>query len=664
MDAEVASLLREERVVAAAELASFRGDAHTASMLFERACDFRRAAVEAARAGEYSRSLQFALEGNDEAAAERALPHVLGDATKADRLALQLQQQGKHGWAARLLEGIGKRMAAARAYQKAGLAVKAAELFEADGDVATAARVLESQIKLDPDNASLHVALGGLLLRYGKVEAAVRALQKVPCGSPERPSALSLLLTALDRLGLAEAHREAERELASLGGAANATGAPKPTGASPRTTQTTEVRAHLFGRYELIQQVASSPSARVLECIDTIRIERVAVKVFAGFAARGGGRDALARFEREVKITAALNHPNVVPLLEYICDGPAIVLAWMGRGTLEQMIAREPLTPARAVEIASAVLTALGEAHRLGIVHRDVKPANVLFDDAGTARLGDFGVAHLSDLSTTVTAGIIGTLGYMSPEQRQGQPATVQSDVYGVGAMLWEMLTGQRPEANLNYCILQARPSAVHRDLSVQHDRAVTTMLAVDPSERPADAFNALRSLSALHWPDTIDRAAYAQPSSPKSLQPDAARLRRGEDGALVDQWLNRRVCTLPLNGAVLARASAYCRVDHPALQLVLRVDRDSNTVWLAMPRGASPTEKLTAEQAKILREALEQLHEVGEVHGRVDRDHVLVDDAGKVTLLLPKTASRVATNVASWAHSVDLDLLGLQKLT
>ncbi|MCG4699686.1 serine/threonine protein kinase, partial [Anaerobutyricum soehngenii] len=79
-------------------------------------------------------------------------------------------------------------------------------------------------------------------------------------------------------------------------------------------------------------------------------------------------------------------------------------------GTLEDMLKKEPIAPARAVEIALAVLSALGEAHRVGVLHCDVKPANVLFDDAGVTRLGDFGAAHLGDLSATATAGLIGTL--------------------------------------------------------------------------------------------------------------------------------------------------------------------------------------------------------------------------------------------------------------
>ena len=144
----------------------------------------------------------------------------------------------------------------------------------------------------------------------------------------------------------------------------------------------TAVKARLFGRYEVLREVASSPSARVVECVDTVRTEHVAVKIFAGYDARGAGRDALARFEREVRVLGALDHPNVLPLRDYLPEGPALVLAWMTGGTLDDMLRKEPIAPARAVEIAVAVLSALGEAHRVGVLHRDVKPANVLFDDA------------------------------------------------------------------------------------------------------------------------------------------------------------------------------------------------------------------------------------------------------------------------------------------
>ena len=650
MDNDVARLVREERLVEAAELASSRGDAATASTLFERACEFRLAAEHAITASDFGRALPLALEGKDDELAERALPLLLGDPVNAERVSYQLERRGDHVWCGRILEAIGKRGLAARAFERGGDAIKAATLLEAEGEVIGAAKVLEAQIRREPQRGALHVALGGILLRYGKVDAAVRSLQKVRVGSPERRAALTLLLPALDRIGLTQARVEAEQELTALGGPLEA---PQDAVAAQGATS---VRARLFGRYEIVREVASSPSARVLECIDGVRSEKVAVKIFAGYDARGGGRDALARFEREVRVLGTLDHPNIVPLRDYVPEGPALVLAWMGRGTLEQMIATEALAPARAVEIAQAVLAALGEAHRLGVIHRDIKPANVLFDEAGVTRLGDFGVAHLSDLSATATAGIIGTLGYMSPEQREGRPASVRSDLYGVGAMLWEMLTGERPDALGSGATLRTRPSGVHRDLDTRHDTLVLSFLNADPATRPDDAFSARRALGALKWPNTIERAAAPRVERPKSNHPTALRFEQQLDGTAMDRLLERRVVALVLDPLTLARASAFARADHAALQAVLRVDRDLASIWLAWPKGTPLTGKLTPPQTAALREALGRLHDIGEVHGQVDAEHVIVDEDGSVVLSFSGAPGPTAT--------ADLDRLGLARLS
>ena len=387
MDDDVAQLVKAERLADAALLASSRGDARTACDLLERACDFSGAARQAALAGDHARALLLAVTGGDDAMAAHSLDRAVRDRAASNTLAARLIARGDFTWAARVYQGRGELASAASAWERAGEAVRAAELYEETHDPVQASKALEAALRREPSKPSLHLALGRLLMRYGKNEAAVRELQKVGLSASEHKAALFLLVKGFAALGLDAASAEAGRELERLGGA------PQE---ELRQGQA-EVKRRIYGRYDVVREVASTASARVIECVDSIRNERVAVKIMSSFESRGGGRDALARFEREVKVLGTLEHPNVVPLRDYIPDGPAMVLAWMSGGTLETMM-QSPIAPARAVEIAQAVLSALGEAHRLGVLHRDVKPANVLFDDAGVARLADFGVAHLGDL--------------------------------------------------------------------------------------------------------------------------------------------------------------------------------------------------------------------------------------------------------------------------
>ncbi len=643
MDPDIEHLVREERLLAAAELALQRGQPAVASDLYERACAWKEAALAALTAGDAARALPLAVAGGDDATAEKALGLVAADKSAIGRVAARLERRGDHGWCARMHEAAGDKAQAAKSWERDGDAVRAARLLEQEADAVGAARVLEAAIRREPTLWSRHVALGGLLLRYGKSEAAARALQKVAAHAPERRQALTLLVRALDKLGLGQAQAEATFELGQLGGP------DEPEGVEARPAA---VKARLFGRYEVLREVASSPSARVVECIDGVRNEHVAVKVFAAYDARGAGRDALARFEREVRVLGTLDHPNVVPLRDYIPEGPAIALMWMNGGTLEKRLSDGTLSPARAVEVACAVLSALGEAHRLGVLHRDVKPANVLFDDAGVARLGDFGVAHLGDLSATATAGVIGTLAYMSPEQREGKPATLRSDLYGVGAMLLEMLTGERPESPGPPRTL---PSGAHRDLDTRHDALVLRMIAAEPEGRPADAYAARRMLTALPWPSVVEPAA-PKPADKRapSEHPRAGRLTIGVDGIAFDGWIGRAVQRVPLTEQSLVRARAFARAGHRALQNVLRVDREGREIWLESLHG-EPAGALTRSQAREAQEALEALHAAGATHGAVDRAHVLVSATGGVVLCFTPDASPTAT--------IDTDRLGLARL-
>lgn len=616
MSDDVDALVQAERLLEAAEICAARHEFARASILFERACAWDRAASCALDSADPARAMELAILAENPLIASTAFAAVAKDEGAAKRFAERLASRGDHAWAARLYEAAHQDREAALAWSRAGDAVRAAKIFDTRGEPVEAARVLETAIRKRPDDWASATALGSLLLRYGKVEAAARALQTVPKSARERRAALGPLAEALAKLGLENAAREARAELDALGGAAD----PTPTPAIA------EARSRIYGRYDVLRQVASNATARVLECTDVVRQERVALKLFTTDG-RAGGRDALARFEREIRVLAALDHPNVVPMRDYFSDGPAIVLEWMSGGTLETMIASEPIAPARAVEIACAVLSALGEAHRVEVLHRDVKPANVLFDAAGVTRLGDFGVAHLGDLTATATAGVIGTLAYMSPEQRRGEPATVESDVYGVGAMLLEMLTGETGARDPS---ARKLPSGAHRDLDARHDALVSQMIAEDPSSRPRGALEARRLLTSVRWPTSVEPAAPVARRPKEREEEHGERVRVDEQGSAVDTWIGRPIERLRLDEPTRARAAIFARAGHPNLQTIYRVDRARGEIWLE--KLARPESEIAPYSWAILRDALIAM-DMTKAGDKIEIAHVGVRPNGELAL-------------------------------
>jgi serine/threonine protein kinase len=176
------------------------------------------------------------------------------------------------------------------------------------------------------------------------------------------------------------------------------------------------------------------------------RLDRdVAVKVLDGSSR--DKPDALARFEYEARAAAALAHPNVVQVYDYGDDGARVYLvmeALSGR-TLADEIAKGRVAPERLVDVAIDVLAGLGAAHEHGIVHRDIKPGNVLFDERGRAKIGDFGVATSGTTNLTQTGLVLGTPAYVAPERLAGQVATPRSDLYALGVVCYEALSGTKP---------------------------------------------------------------------------------------------------------------------------------------------------------------------------------------------------------------------------
>ncbi len=199
-------------------------------------------------------------------------------------------------------------------------------------------------------------------------------------------------------------------------------------------------------RYRVLGPLGSGGMADVYLAEDSHLGRRVAVKVMHDRFAQDP--QFVSRFEREASAAAGLQHKNVVGVYDRGAFGATryIVMEYIDGRTLKDIIKTQgPLAPLQAIAIAEQVLAAAGFAHQRGIIHRDLKPQNVLVDHEGNAKVADFGIAHEGTSDVTQAGVMLGTAQYVSPEQAQGQPPQAASDLYSVGVMLFEMLTGQVP---------------------------------------------------------------------------------------------------------------------------------------------------------------------------------------------------------------------------
>lgn len=273
------------------------------------------------------------------------------------------------------------------------------------------------------------------------------------------------------------------------------------------TLQDPLVGRTLDGRYRVEARIAVGGMATVYRALDT-RLDRVlALKVMHPALAAEPG--FVERFIREAKSVARLDHANVVQIYDQGADGTYVYLAmeYIAGCTLRDLLRdRGALPPRAALDILEPVLAALGAAHRAGLVHRDMKPENVLIGDDGRVKVADFGLVRAVDAhtSTTSTTGVVlGTVSYMAPEQIESGTTDPRSDVYACGVLLYEMLTGGKPRAggtpmqviyqHLNEDI--PAPSATVPGLAPRLDDLVASAAARGPALRPADAVELLARL-------------------------------------------------------------------------------------------------------------------------------------------------------------------------
>jgi serine/threonine protein kinase len=257
------------------------------------------------------------------------------------------------------------------------------------------------------------------------------------------------------------------------------------------------------GRYRLHERIAVSEMSEVWEADDTELGRRVVLKLL------GRGADE-ERFRREAQAAAGLAHPNICRLFDFgETDGRLfIVFELLRGGSLEDRLeAGRPLPDAETARIAGEVAAALGYAHAQGVVHRDVKAANVLFDEEGTAKLADFGIARITGEPTLTEAGtVVGTAAYISPEQATGDAVGPATDVYSFGVLLYRMLTGRLPfeaPAALEVAAMHATQepppvASLRPDAPPGLERLAMRALAKRPDNRPADGNALLAELTQV----------------------------------------------------------------------------------------------------------------------------------------------------------------------
>jgi serine/threonine-protein kinase len=691
-DPEVAALAAAGRHAEAAARALAVGQPLRAAEIFERIWDFAAAARAASAGGDLPRALRLAAQARDDAQVAD-LTVRLAATDDGARAALDvLARARRHGEAAALAERLGEIDRAIDLYQRAQRHLDAARLHEAAGRDRDAGRLYERVLDLaaGAEKAEAHLRLGRLLARRADYDEATRHLQEAAREPSVRLEALRHLVSALAALGLRDAARDVLVELRraspdldpDLDAYLRAWRDASPAAAAP-------ARDVIAGRYRLGRLLGAGGAGRVFEASDQALGRAVAIKMLHA----GRGSVAYERFVREARIAGTLRHPSLVEVYDVSVEQGFLVMEYLPGGSLAQRLAAgDVLGGAQARRLALELAAGLEAAHHKGIVHRDVKPANVFFDQRGAAKLGDFGVAHLIDLGQTQTGGLIGTLAYMAPEQITGAPITIAADLYALGVTLFEALTGRLPFLGPDFVAQHLgeappAPSSVKPEVAAGWDAILGRLLRKSPDDRQGSIGELRRELEQLDLGVRAGPRAHLprrrRDSAPHSIaalaadEPPAERAPRYQFetplGATAVSSLVRAVDTVldrsvvierfgegPDAEAALAHVRALARAQTPFVQRALSYDRATRTVVFEAPAGA-PAELVAnapgpAEAARLLKRLARgaaALHVVGAAHGAISPGHVVIDDARIPTMMVAGLGTVAAGTPAADAAAI-----------
>jgi tRNA A-37 threonylcarbamoyl transferase component Bud32 len=640
----IRSLIARGQYAEAAALTAEAGDLRRAIQLYERVWRFADALALAERLGDPALAIRLALDAHQGGRAV-ALAAAIPEDRRADLDAATETFVARGRWleaaqvalragaferAANLFRRAGAPLAAADALERAESWNEAGRLYEEtaaaaarDGDAGTAARA--------------QLALGTLLGRLGRPREAARALQASAAHPETATAARRRLCVELGALGLWHAADEiatrlhaadsqlpdsgaAIAELILQAGAVHPSGTDALGGAGGQTLPAEPLRR--FGELRLI---GAGALGRVYAAEDRLLGETVVLKILSvGSGGSPEERLAFTRFLREAEASSRLRHPHIVHLRDVDPRSGILVLEYLPGGTLAEVLASQGrLSPPHARRLALEILSALDAAHRAGIVHRDVKPANIFFDAAGNAKLADFGAAHLVDFGGTQTAGFIGTLAYLSPEQISGAPIGPAADLYGLAVTLFEALTGRLPFLGpdiVGQHLGEAPPLAsdLQPALGPAHDQVILRALAKRPEDRyasaqvMADVVRAWSTSPSLTAPGTTPGLSTVTPAA-VGVDPPGEAIRtplgntpRGRLYLGRDLRVGRQVLIEKLEAPLSAEErQALCRLARAGGAQVQRVlafgAADQTIVYEAFEGPLVPAAELTASEVARL---------------------------------------------------------------
>lgn len=299
-----------------------------------------------------------------------------------------------------------------------------------------------------------------------------------------------------------------------------------------------------LGRYQISARIGRGGMADVYKATHTRLGTQAAIKVLYSHLVEQ--EDFMVRFEREARAAAGLRHPNIVRVFDYDIENELsyIVMDYIDDGTLKEMVAGarqrgEYMLYPEVLRIFRQIAEALDYAHQQGMIHRDVKSANILLDQKGSAYLTDFGIAHIvSSTHLTSTGSLIGTPIYMSPEQCQGKKATTASDIYSLGMVLYEMLTGvvpfaeDTPLAVIHKHIYEPLPSPreIRAEISPELEGVLFKALAREPEDRYATVLEFLQAVASVLGDEPAQTVAVERPRVEPTTPSDPATREAPQD--------------------------------------------------------------------------------------------------------------------------------------